>query len=84
MAQISLRVNDDVKRNAEQVCADIGLSVSAAINIFLKKLGRERRMPFDLSVDPFYSESNMLYLEQKIAEYKAGKLNFTEHKLIEE
>ena len=38
MAQISLRVNDDVKRNAEQVCADIGLSVSAAINIFLKKM----------------------------------------------
>lgn len=56
MAQISLRVNDDVKRNAEQVCSDIGLSLSAAINIFLKKLGRERQIPFDLSADPFYSE----------------------------
>lgn len=84
MAQISLRVNDDVKRNAEQVCSDIGLSLSAAINIFLKKLGRERQIPFDLSADPFYSESNMLYLEQKLAKYKEGKLNFAEHKLIEE
>lgn len=84
MAQICLRVNDDVKKNAEQVCSDIGLSLSAAINIFLKKLGRERQIPFDLSADPFYSESNMLYLEQKLAKYKAGKLNFAEHKMIEE
>ncbi len=37
MAQISLRVEDDVKRNAEQACADIGMSLSTAINIYLKK-----------------------------------------------
>ena len=37
MAQISLRVDDDVKRGAEQTFDDIGLSMSTAINIFLKK-----------------------------------------------
>ena len=35
MAQISLRVDDDVKRRAEQVLDDIGLSMSVAINVFL-------------------------------------------------
>ena len=49
-----------------------------------KKVGREKRIPFDVSVDPFYSESNMRYLEQKMADYKAGKLKFAEHELIEE
>ena len=34
MAQISFRVDDDVKRNAERTLNDIGLSMSAAINIF--------------------------------------------------
>ncbi len=38
MAQISLRVDDDVKRNAEQALSDIGLSMSAAVNIFYVRL----------------------------------------------
>lgn len=84
MAQISLRVDDDVKRGAEQTFDDIGLSMSAAINIFLKKVARERRIPFELSADPFYSESNIHYLEKKMEDYKAGRLNFAEHELLEE
>lgn len=36
MAQISLRVDDDVKRNAERTFDAIGLSMSTAINIFFK------------------------------------------------
>ena len=59
MAQISLRIDDEVKKNAEQVCAEIGISMATAINIYLKKLGREKRIPFDVSVEPFYSPENM-------------------------
>lgn len=84
MAQISLRVDDDVKRGAEQALDEIGLSMSTAINIFLKKVAREQRIPFELSADPFYSESNMRYLEKKMESYKAGQLDFAEHMLIEE
>lgn len=51
MAQISLYVDDDVKSNAEKALDEIGLSMSAAINIFLKKVARERRIPFELSAD---------------------------------
>ena len=83
MAQISLRVDDDVKRRAEKTLDDIGLSMSAAINIFLKKVARERRIPFELSADPFYSESNMKYLEGIMNDVKEGKAHFAEHELIE-
>ncbi len=68
MAQISLRIEDEVKKKAEQACADIGMSLSTAINIYLKKLGRERRIPFEVAVDPFYSEENMSRLRQSIAQ----------------
>ena len=68
MAQISLRIDDDVKKSAEQACADIGISMSTAINIYLKKLGREKRIPFEVSVDPFYSEENMARLRKSIAQ----------------
>ncbi len=51
VAQISIRVDDDVKRRAEQALDDIGLSMSAAINVFLRKVAREQRIPFELSAD---------------------------------
>jgi DNA-damage-inducible protein J len=81
MAQISLRVEDDVKRNAEVILNEIGLSMSAAINIFLKTVARERRIPFELSADPFYSESNMAHLRRGIAALNADK--GVEHELVE-
>lgn len=68
MAQISLRIEDDVKKKAEQACADIGMSLSTAINIYLKKLGRERRIPFEVSADPFYSQENMDRIRASVAQ----------------
>jgi len=68
MAQISLRIDDEVKKNAEQVCSDIGISMSTAITIYLKKLGREKRIPFELSADPFYSDENFARLRKSIAQ----------------
>ena len=68
MTQISLRVDDEVKRKAEEACEEMGLSLSAAINIYLKKLGRERRIPFEVSADPFYSEENLSRLKKSIAQ----------------
>ena len=84
MAQISFRVDDKVKLDAEKTLDTIGLSMSAAMNIFLKTIAREKRIPFELSADPFYSESNMRYLEQKMEDYKTGNLKFAAHELIEE
>lgn len=83
MAQINLRVDDDVKRNAERTLDDIGLSMSAAINIFLKTVIRENRIPFELSADPFYSKENMDELEHRINNIRSGKSILTEHPLIE-
>ena len=81
-AQISFRIDDDVKRNAESVLNDLGLTMSAAITVFLKKVGREHRIPFELSVDPFYSESNMQHLRRGVAALNAG--NGVEHEITED
>ena len=84
MAQINLRVDDEIKKQAELVCNDIGISLSSAINIYLKKLGREYRIPFDVSVDPFYSKKNIEYLEEKFSEYKKGNMKLIENEIIED
>jgi addiction module antitoxin, relB/dinJ family len=82
MAQVNFRVDDTIKSKAESVCKAMGLSMSSAINIFLTKLANEQRIPFDVSIDPFYSDEHIAMLERRIADIKAGK-NTTEHKLIE-
>ena len=73
MAQINLHVDDDVKYNAEKILNDIGLSMSAAINIFLKTVIRENCIPFELSADPFYSKANIDELEKRVSNLRTGK-----------
>jgi DNA-damage-inducible protein J len=83
MAQISLRVDDEVKRSAERIFDDIGLSMSTAINIFLKTVVRENRISFELSADPFYSRENIAELERRVEDVRSGKSILKEHELIE-
>lgn len=66
----------------EQACAELGLSMSAAFTVFAKKVGREKRIPFEISVDPFYSESNMAHLRRGMNALNAG--NGVEHGPIED
>ena len=81
--QISFRIDEEIKQSAERALNDMGLSMSAAITVFLKKVGREHRIPFEISADPFYSEANMKYLNAVIEGIENGSRPLTEHDLIE-
>lgn len=80
---VNFRLDENDKKNMEQVCDELGLSMSAAFTIFAKKVGRERRIPFDVSIDPFYSQDNIAYLEGIARDIRDGKARFSEHDLIE-
>lgn len=85
MAQkmINFRMDEDLKKSMEMACSDMGLSMTTAFTIFAKKVSREKRIPFEVSADPFYSESNMKYLGQIISDIDAGRAKLVEHDLIE-
>lgn len=70
---VNFRMDEDVKKSMEQACSELGLSMSAAFTIFAKKVGREKRIPFEVSVDPFYSESNLAHLRRGIIALNAGQ-----------
>ena len=73
MAQLSMRIDDNVKRKAELACEWLGLTMTEAINLYLVKLGNEMRIPFEVSVDPFYNPENQRVLEKSIQQLNAGK-----------
>lgn len=83
-SQINVRIDSDTKKDAERVCSDIGISLSSAINIYLKKIVRENRIPFELEADSFYSPKNLEKLEQLIDDYENGRIEIVNHELIEE
>ena len=83
MAQVNFRIDDTIKAKAESACTAMGLTMSTAINIFLTKLANEQRIPFEVAVDPFYSEKNLEELERRISNLRSGKSILKEHNLIE-
>lgn len=83
MANISIRVDDILKKQVEDICSELGLSLSAATNLFYKKMISYGGIPFELKVDPFYSKKNQEHLEKVINNYNKGKSQLI-HKSIEE
>lgn len=73
VVNVNFKLDEDVKKSMEQACNELGLSMSAAFSIFARKVGREKRIPFEVSVDPFYSEENMTRLRKAIQDLDAGK-----------
>ena len=76
MAQIlvNIRMEEDLKKSMERTCRDLGMNMTTAFTIFAKKVSRERRIPFDVSVDPFYSERNMTAINEAAEQIEQGKV----------
>ncbi len=73
MAQttVSVRMDNNLKKDFNNVCNDLGLSMTTAITMLAKKMTREKRLPFEVSVEPFYSDENMTRLKESIAQMEA-------------
>ncbi len=84
MTQVNFRIEDELKANAESALKDMGLNMSTAITMFLVKVARERRIPFEISADPFYSTDNITELEKRVQSIKDGTTTLKEHDLIED
>lgn len=83
MTMVNFRMDSDLKQEMESVCKEMGLSMTTAFTIFARKVSREKRIPFEIAVDPFYSEGNINYLKKLVSDIDSGKAVFTEHDIIE-
>ena len=81
MAQVNMRIDDELKDKADLLFDELGMNMTTAFTMFIKASIRKNGIPFELSIDPFYSEKNMKILRESIRDADAGKL--TEHDLIE-
>lgn len=70
---VNIRMDEDLKKQFDAFCSDIGMSMTTAFCVFAKTAVRERRIPFAISLenDPFYSPTNLARLKKSIAQMEA-------------
>lgn len=70
MSVVEVKLDEQTKGDFEALCQELGITVSDAFSMFARKMVREQRIPFEVSIDPFYSEANVSMLRRSVAQVK--------------
>lgn len=81
MATLSVRLDDKTHNAFLEFCDTVGLSASAAFNLFAKAVVREQKIPFEIKVDPFYSKENITHILDAEKRIDEGKYIITDMNL---
>ena len=60
---ISIRMDSDVKAQADALFGELGMNLTTAINIFVRQALREGRIPFEISINQPNRETIAAMLE---------------------
>lgn len=83
MTTVSLRFDDEMKKQLDEMCDEMGMNLTTFFMIYAKKALRDRRIPFEVAapLEPFHSDSNMEQLRETNQQARNGQISV---KTIEE
>ena len=74
---LNARVDADDKKEFEKFCNSVGMNVSTAINMFIKAVIREQRLPFEVKANTFdeiiYNKLNKAEVEMNNTDKRYSK-----------
>ena len=70
-SKINFKIDKKLKKELDKICEEIGIPLNVAVTIFAKKLARERKIPFEVDTDPFYSKKNLKRLKKSIKQIES-------------
>lgn len=73
VAELIIDVDDGLLEEVNKICENKGLSINDSINIFLKKVADDGKLPDGILEELFYCDKNIEYLERKYGDYKESK-----------
>ncbi len=76
MTTVSIRLDDDEKKELDAICADMGMNLSTFYMLYTKKVLRDRCIPFKIEAppDPVYSDSNKAQLKKADEQVRLGRI----------
>lgn len=81
-ATINMRVNPEVKSDAESIFASLGMTLTEAINIFLHKSVMEGGLPFDVRQPRYNAETEAAMQESR--NIMSGKIHAEKYSSVDE
>ena len=81
---LQIRVDSNLRKEADELFALAGLDMSSAVRLFLRQSVIRRHLPFEVvteNPDPFWSEANQRVLRESIESFERGEAK--RHELIE-
>lgn len=60
---MSIRMNAELKKQAESILYEMGLNMSTATNIFLRQVVRQGKIPFEIAAEAPISNTSNSYCE---------------------
>jgi len=73
---IEFRVDAQLKSEYEKACTELGLTTTEAFTMFATKVAVEKRIPFEITVDPFFCEQSRTRLKKSIDQMEAAREYF--------
>ena len=71
LARISVNVDGAIKQQAQRILSEIGMDMTTAIDLLLRTIVREERIPFELRTQRSYQdEMHKRYIRQKLEKAK--------------
>jgi DNA-damage-inducible protein J len=83
MASLQVRIDDQLRDQAQAVAQGMGLDLTAAVRLFLTQMVRENGLPFQPKSDLFYNARNQAHLAQVAKDLDNG-VNCSARSIIEE
>jgi DNA-damage-inducible protein J len=66
-------MDEDLKKQAEKLFADLGMNMTTAINVFIRQSINYGGIPFEIKLDGFYNPYNQKLLRESIKQLDEGK-----------
>jgi len=74
MANLQIRIDDELRQQAQQIANDMGMDLTTAVRVFLKQMVNDQGLPFKPELDPFYAPSNKAALKRSINQLNKGQV----------
>ena len=86
MANVNIRIDDELKREAEMIFNELGLTPTTAITLFYKQVVRTYSIPFEIKLDVPNKETRDALNEVKSYEekIKEAKKYYSVNEMVEE
>ena len=76
MTTVTLRFDDDMKKELDKMVDDMGMNITTFFMIYAKRALRDRKIPYEIIAprDPFYSKENMDCIKESKQQIAEGKI----------